>query len=81
MPKVVPFDSQKRSARFFRSAHLACFGLLRPASACARPQAPLRYPEPSPVRSPTPLSEQLCRPEERRELCPCKPKDHKFSDL
>src|SRR5437764_11841326 len=46
-----------------------------------QPQAPLRYPEPSRVRSPRLLSERLCRLEERREPCPCKRENHKFSDL
>src|SRR5436190_22725845 len=46
-----------------------------------QPQAPLRYPEPSRVRSPTLLSERLCRLEERREPCPCQRENHKFSDL
>src|SRR5947208_16457007 len=46
-----------------------------------QPQAPLRYREPSRVRSPRLLSERLCRLEERREPCPCKRENHKFSDL
>src|SRR5260221_8564819 len=45
------------------------------------PRPPLRPPKPSRARSPTPLSERLCRGEERREPCPCKRENHKFSDL
>src|ERR1700719_3105925 len=52
-----------------------------PTPSHGRPQAPRRYPEPSRVRSPTPLSERLCRREKRRGPCPCKPENHKFSDL
>src|SRR6202022_2688437 len=42
-----------------------------PVPSPEQPRAPLRPPKPSRARSPTPLSERLCRREERREPCPC----------
>src|SRR2546421_4719926 len=78
----VPTFARKSGARAWRSAASAgqstrCLPMLSREQL----QAPLRYPEPSRVRSSTLVSERLCRLEERREPCPCKRENHKFSDL
>src|SRR5947207_13589986 len=78
----VPTFARRSGARAWRSAASAgqsarCLPMLSREQS----QAPLRYPEPSRVRSPTLLSERLCHLEERREPCPCIGENHKFSDL